>query len=99
MAPDVIAGVEISILSDFLKSQPVKKAYIFGSYARGENLDQSDLDILIEVEKGTDLFKFIRIKYKLEELFQKTVDLVSANGLSKRLKPIIDSEKILVYEK
>ena len=91
--------VDISTLNDFLKSQPVKKAYIFGSYARGENKPDSDLDILLEVERGTDLFKFISIKYKLQELLHRTVDLVSANGLSKRLKPIIDAEKILVYEK
>ena len=99
MTPVTIAGIETSKLLDFLKSQPVEKAYIFGSYARGENSPNSDLDILIEVEKGTDLFKFISIKHRLEELFHKTVDLVSVNGLSKRLKPIIDSEKILVYEK
>ena len=99
MAPEIIAGIETSRLLDLLKNQPIKKAYIFGSYARGEDTPSSDIDILIEVEKGTDLFRFIKIKYKLEELFHKTVDLVSANGISKRLKPIIDSEKILVYEK
>ena len=99
MAPDIIAGVKRSRLMELLKSQPVKKAYIFGSYARVENTPESDLDILVEVERGTDLFKFIRIKYDLEELFHRTVDLISTNGISKRLEPIIDSEKILVYEK
>jgi len=66
---------------------------------RGENKKDSDLDILVELEKGTDLFKFIKIKLQLEELIQKTVDLISSNGLSPRLKPYIDNEKVLIYEK
>jgi predicted nucleotidyltransferase len=84
---------------EFFRSQPVIRAYIFGSYARGDNSADSDIDILVEVEKGTDLFRFIKIKLQLEKLLNRTVDLVSSNGLSRRLKPIIDAEKILVYEK
>jgi len=91
--------LDISKIADFFKYQPVRLAYIYGSYARGENKKDSDLDILVELEKGTDLFKFIKIKLQLEELIQKTVDLISSNGLSPRLKPYIDNEKVLIYEK
>lgn len=89
----------ISIIVDFFKSQPIIRAYIFGSYARGENKLDSDLDLLVELEKGTDLFKFIKIKLELEKLINKTVDLISSKGLSPRLKPYIDKEKVLIYEK
>lgn len=99
MINNFMTDLEINTLKDFFKNQPVLRAYIFGSYARSENTPESDLDILVEIEKGTDLFSFIKIKLQLEELLQKSVDLVSSNGVSQRLKPFIDSEKILVYEK
>jgi hypothetical protein len=91
--------VDINRLIDFFKNQPVRRVYIFGSYARGDYRRDSDIDFLVELDKRTDLFRFIKIKLQLEALLQKTVDLISANGLSQRLKPTIDSEKILIYEK
>ncbi|MBI4648506.1 MAG: nucleotidyltransferase family protein [Bacteroidia bacterium] len=84
---------------DFFRNQPIKRAYIFGSYVRGDNRPDSDIDILVELEKGTDLFIFIRIKQQLEKLINKTVDLISSNGLSPRIRPFIDKEKVLIYEK
>ena len=84
---------------DFFNSQPIKKAYLFGSYSRQEETPESDLDILVDLDKSVNLFQFIFIKLSLEKLLNKKVDLLSSNGLSPRLKPYIDSEKILIYEK
>jgi|WetSurMetagenome_2_1015567.scaffolds.fasta_scaffold487383_1 uncharacterized protein len=96
-------GNQISIyqnlLADFFKDQPVKRAYIFGSFVRGENEPGSDLDILVELEPGIGLFKFISIQNQLESALKIQIHLVSSNGLSPRIKTYIDSEKILVYEK
>jgi len=88
---------DIITMVDFFKSQPVKRAFIFGSYVRNDYSPDSDIDILVELEKGTDLFKFINIKQQLEKLINKTVDLISSNGLSQRIKPYIDKEKVLIY--
>jgi hypothetical protein len=88
-----------NLLADFFKDQPVRRAYLFGSFVRGENNHGSDLDILVELEPGTGLFTFISIQNQLEIALKIQIDLVSANGLSPRIKPYIDSEKILVYEK
>jgi uncharacterized protein len=88
-----------NLLADFFKDQPVKRAYMFGSFVRGENKPGSDLDILVELEPGIGLFKFISIQNQLEIALKIQIDLVSANGLSPKIKPYIDSEKILVYEK
>jgi uncharacterized protein len=88
-----------NLLAAFFKDQPVKRAFLFGSYARGENISGSDLDILVELEPGTGLFKFISIQQQLQIALKIQIDLVSANGLSPKIKPYIDSEKILVYEK
>jgi predicted nucleotidyltransferase len=94
---------QISHYQDFLmvffKDQPVRRAYLSGSFVRGENRSGSDLDILVELEPGTGLFKFISIQNQLQIALKMKIDLVSANGLSPKIKPYIDSEKILVYEK
>ncbi len=82
-----------------MRSQPVVRAYLFGSQARGEATPESDVDVLVELEKGVDLFQFIRIKLDLEDLLKKSVDLVSTGGLSPYIKPYIDADKILIYEK
>ena len=87
------------LLAGFFKNQPVKRAYLFGSFVRGENNPESDLDILVELEPGTGLFKFISIQHQLQIALRMQIDLVSANGLSPKIKPYIDSEKILIYEK
>jgi uncharacterized protein len=92
-------SLDISMLSDYFKSQPVLKAYLFGSYATGKENPDSDIDLLLELEKGTDLFRFIKIKLQLETLMKKTVDLVTPDGLSPRIKVYVDKEKILVYER
>ena len=67
----------------------VKKIGIFGSYARNENTDNSDSDILVEFDRPVG-FEFIRLKDYLESLFDKPVDLVTEGAL----KPII-KEQIL----
>ncbi|OFX27268.1 MAG: hypothetical protein A2033_13305 [Bacteroidetes bacterium GWA2_31_9] len=86
-------------LSNFFSFQPIIKAYIFGSYARGTMNKNSDLDILVDLEKGVGLFQFVKMKLQLEELLNKNIDLVSSNGLSPYIGPEIMKEKILIYEK
>lgn len=88
-----------SVLADFFANKPVKRAYLFGSYVRGEQSESSDVDILVELdyEKGADFFGLIQMQDELKLLLEKPVDLLSANGLSKFVKPYIDAEKQLVY--
>jgi predicted nucleotidyltransferase len=72
---------------------------LFGSAARGEQTPESDIDILVELdyEQGADYFRFLDMQEQLSQLLHKTVDLVSANGLSPFIKPYIDREKLLIY--
>ena len=76
----------------YFSSKPVKKAYIFGSLARNEHHIDSDVDILVDqdYEAGGDYFVFMEMQEELSELLQTKVDLVSSNGLSKFIKPIIE---------
>lgn len=85
----------------FFRDKPVKRAYLFGSAARGEQNDVSDVDILVDLdyENGADFFAFIDMQEELSTLLATKVDLVSSNGLSSFIKPQIDQEKQLIYEK
>lgn len=87
------------IIQQFLSTQPVPKAYLFGSHSRKHTKINSDIDILVELEDSVDLFQFINIKLELEKLLNKSVDIVSMNGVSPRIKPYIDKDKVLIYEK
>ncbi|MFA4952915.1 MAG: nucleotidyltransferase family protein [Candidatus Pacearchaeota archaeon] len=75
-----------------LKKNKIKKAGIFGSYAKGEQKKDSDIDILIEPPKGMG-FGFVRIQFELEDKLGKKVDLVTYKYLSPYIKEnILKSE-------
>ncbi|HIH63240.1 MAG: hypothetical protein QT05_C0010G0005 [archaeon GW2011_AR13] len=76
-----------------LKKNKVVRAGIFGSYARGEQKKNSDVDILVEIKKRISLFDFAGIKIELEEKLGKKVDLVEYKIINPRIREnIINSE-------
>ncbi len=75
------------------KTYHVKKIGIFGSFVRGAHSQYSDIDILVDFEKGhKDFFNYIRLKYYLENLLGKKVDLVMKKAIKPVLKKRILSE-------
>lgn len=81
---------------DFEKRYGVTRIGIFGSVARGEAKPDSDVDIVVEMEKP-DLFYMVHIKETLENEFQRPVDIVHyRNKMSKYLKERIQSEALYV---
>jgi predicted nucleotidyltransferase len=89
---------QISIIKHFFSKQPVLKAYVFGSYSKGTENENSDIDLLVELDYSQPIgLEFIQMQLDLQNLLSKKVDLVSARGLSKYLKPILDKEKKLIY--
>lgn len=71
----------------------VEEIALFGSYARGEENEESDIDILIQFKEGYKTFdNYMDLKFYLEELFGKTVDLVIKSAIKPRLKPYILEE-------
>ncbi len=83
------------VIIKVLKRYNVKKAGIFGSYARGEQSKQSDIDILVEPPEGMG-FEFAGLEIKLEDALKRKVDLVSYNGISPYLKDRILKEEIRI---
>ena len=78
-----------------LKSKGVVRAGIFGSYARGEEKKNSDIDILIKPPKGMG-FGFAGLEIELSEKLHIKVDLVSYNGLSPYLKERILKQEVRI---
>jgi hypothetical protein len=69
----------------------VKKIGIFGSYARNEETNDSDIDILVEFNRPVG-FEFLELKEYLESMFNKPIDLVTKNALKPYMKEEILSE-------
>ena len=87
------------IIADYFKTQPVLKAWIFGSYARGEQTADSDIDILIQPEKSVGLFKLSGMHLDLQDMLHMDVDLVTEKGLLPFARKSVDRDKILIYER
>lgn len=89
---------DIQKVVDFFSEKPVIRAYLFGSWVRGQGKADSDIDIMVELDYSYPIgLEFIEMQIELQEILGRKVDLVSANGLSKYIKPIIDKEKRLIY--
>jgi predicted nucleotidyltransferase len=67
---------------------------IFGSYARGEESEKSDLDILIDFDAKINLLELIGIEQELSELLGIKVDLITLRSVNASLKPYIESDLI-----
>lgn len=80
----------------FLKSRGVKSIAVFGSVARGDFSEKSDLDLLVEFDRPIGLFDFIRLKYDLEKTIGRRVDLVTPDALHPKLRDRILSEAVYV---
>jgi len=90
---------DIQIIRDYFIDKPVLRAYLFGSYSRNDADENSDIDILVDLDYSEHIgLGFVQMKLDLEQRLQKSVDLVSSQGVSKRLLPYIDKDKKLIYE-
>jgi len=72
-----------------LKQAEVKKAALFGSYVRGDNNENSDVDILVDLPRGKTLLDLVDLKQDLEEILQKKVDVVEYGAIHPLLKDSI----------
>lgn len=95
-----LSTANTKLLRQFFLDKPVKRAYLFGSSARNEAVAGSDIDILVELDHSEPIgMKFFLYQMELEELLKTKVDMISAEGLSKYVKPFVDKDKILIYER
>lgn len=88
-------------IADYFSKQPVLKAWLFGSYSRGEEKAGSDVDILVEYDRTQriGLLKIAGMKLDLEDLLEHDVDLVENGQLRPWVVDSVNRDKILIYER
>ncbi|GAB6392589.1 MAG: putative nucleotidyltransferases [Treponematales bacterium] len=86
-----------SRLAPAAKRYGVAKAYLFGSYARGEARPESDIDICIEEGRPLSLFDLSGLYLDLEEALAHKIDVVAAADITGSFKENIEKERVLVY--
>ena len=85
----------------FFASRPVNRAYLFGSCSRGEETPESDVDILVDLDKSIPmgLFQYVTMKLDLQELLHREVDLVESDELLPFAQESANRDKFLIYER
>ena len=87
-------------IADFFKTQPVVKAWLFGSFARGEETSLSGVDLLVQLDyTKLDGFGFFGMWSDLEHLLDRRVDLVTENSLADFARESVERDKQLIYER
>lgn len=88
-------------IGEYFATQPVLKAWVFGSYARGEQREDSDIDIMIVPDRNAHvgLFLLSGMRLDLQDILGKKVDLVTEKGLLPFARPSVERDKVLMYER
>ena len=88
-------------IADYFRTQPVLKAWLFGSFAREEQSDDSDIDILVEFDHSSPigLFAYARMWRELKEKLGRDVDLVENGTMRPLIAEDADYDKQLIYER
>ena len=80
----------------------MRRISVFGSYVRGEETPESDVDILVQLRPADQRprlgLKFFGLQDELTKLIGREVDLVTEEGLSPYIRPYIEKEKVVLYE-
>lgn len=88
------------LIADYFKTQPVLKAWLFGSFARGEETPQSDVDILIVLDHSQPVgLKFFGMYEDLKQLLGRNVDLVTERSLAPFARESVERDRQLIYER
>ena len=81
-------------IKDTLKNYPISKAAIFGSFARGEEDANSDIDILIQTSKPVSMFLLLRLENELSKLTQRKIDIIEYSAIKPSIKQNVLNEAI-----
>lgn len=93
-----IDEIKKKCVSVFEKIDFVEKVYLFGSYARGEATENSDLDLMIVLNRdiGFDFFLFYDL---LQDTFHKNVDVLQEEEVYRIMPKTFERDKVLIYER
>ena len=86
------------IVSEYAEKYGAERVVLFGSYARGDMTENSDIDLLIDKGSIRGL-QFAALLCDLEEALGKSVDLISVRGANKDFLNMIKKDEVLLYER
>ena len=90
----------IKKLGECFDNQPIVKVYLFGSFAKHKQREDSDIDLYVEFDPNVPIgLEYVKIYLDLKELTGREVDLVTEKSISKYIKSRVEKEKILIYER
>ena len=84
-------------IKDLLKRNNVIMLGLFGSYARSEESEESDIDLIIKFSKNNGLLSLIKLKRELSEILGKKVDLLTENSISPYIRKNIMKDLKVIY--
>ena len=87
-----------TVVSNLARQYGAERVYLFGSYARGDATETSDIDL--RIDKGSIRgLQFARLLGDLEDTLGKKIDLISTVGMDEDFRNAIASEEVLLYER
>lgn len=90
----------IPLIQDYLRTQPIERAYLFGSCSRGEETPSSDLDLMVDMtDDGHMGLAFFGMMVDLEDILHRPVDIVRRGNLLPFANASAEQDKILIYER
>lgn len=91
----------VRAIQDFFRQEPVERAWLFGSFSRMEETPDSDIDILVDLDKTAPigLLRFAGMVNALEQRLGKSVDLVEQGSVKPFALERINHDKVLIYER
>lgn len=96
IVPMEIAEIQEKI-EPILRSHGVAKASVFGSYARGDAREGSDVDICVRLGRPMGLVAYVRFVDQIKSALQRDVDVVTEKSISKYIKPYIEADLKTIY--
>ena len=87
------------IIINYMQVYKPERISLFGSFARGDNNEESDIDILIRLQETCSLFQLVRIENDLSELIGRKVDLVTEGAIkNERIRKSIQQDLQVIFE-
>jgi len=91
------SDIDKELIARIAKEHGVTSMSLFGSTARGEDHQSSDIDLLVDFEPGRSLIDLVRLERELSEAFNLDFDVLTPNSLHPRIRERVNREKVSIY--
>jgi predicted nucleotidyltransferase len=98
LAPQKFVQLRDTILP-ILEPYGIKRVALFGSVVHGEETLESDVDLLVKFKKPIGLLNLVGVEMELSKQLNRKVDLVTEAALSKYIRPYVEKEKVILYDR